>query len=702
MFEPRSFARALSALLALTLSAAPLSGGAQPDAATPAATPSEAPAAAGVSPAYLDPKVAPSRDFYRFANGGWLARNPVPPDRSVYGVDTEVQQQNETRLRAILEASQSAAAAPGSERRKLGDYYAACLDTAALEVRGTASLRPYLARVASLTSAAQLAGIVAEDTRLHAPDDGLAPLFSFYSEQDPRDATRVIGTIVQGGLGLSSRDYYLAGDAASRAVRRAYSSALRGTFALLGDAPAEAAVEANATLELETRIARASRTADALRDPVANYHPMSPAQLRALAPHFAWAGYFAGTGVVPAQTARIDVSQPEFVAALDRLIVREPLSAWRSYLRWHLVYGRGSALPQAYEKLQFALAAALEGTRAEPARPRLCTRAVNRVMGFALGRIFVQRYFPPAARERARAEVAAIKAALAADIATLPWMSPPSRRAALAKLAKLDTSKVGYPDRWRDYSALRVRRDDFLGDVLAAARFQFDREVAKIGKPVDHAEWGFPPQTVDAYYDPSLNEIVIPAGILQAPFFDPAADDAVNFGGIGAVVGHELTHGFDDQGSQYDGNGNLRAWMAPADAAKFHARIACIVKQADAYEVLPGLHLNGKLVVGEATADLGGTVLALRALEAAQRGKPPVAPIDGFTPLQRFFLGYAASWRTSSRPEYERMMVLSDPHPVARYRTNATVSDMDDFYSAFAIAPGTPMYRAPENRCRIW
>jgi predicted metalloendopeptidase len=662
----------------------------------------DSPAAIGVAPENFDLKTSPATDFYRFADGGWLARNPVPPDRAYYGVDTEVQQRDEVRLQAILESPQVSDAPAGSERRKLGDFYAACTDLDGIEASGVTALRPFFAKIAALSAPGGLAALAAAGARLRSPDDGVAPLFAFYSEQDPRDATRVIASLSQGGTALSSRDYYLATDPGSRAVRSAYVRSLRATFGLLGDDAASANREAAAVLEIETQLARALRTPDALRDPVANTHPMAPARLAALAPHFDWNAYFAGLGLSPARAARIDVGQPETVAALDRLIVREPLSAWKSYLRWHVVYGRGSALPRRFERVQFDFYRVLEGTRAEPPRGRLCTSATNRVLGFALGHIFVERYFSPAARERARTEVASIKAALRADIATLPWMSRPSRSAALAKLAKLNTSKVGYPDRWRDYSAMRIERADFLADVLAAAQFQFDREIAKIGKPVDRSDWDFPPQTVDASYDPSLNQITIPAGILQAPFFDPDVDDAVNFGGIGAVVGHELTHGFDDEGSQYDGDGNLRAWLAPADAKKFHARIACIVKQADAYAVAPGLHLNGKLVAGEATADLGGTVLALRAFQAAERGKAPQPEIGGYTPLQRFFLGYAASWRTSERPEYERNQVLSDPHPVARYRTDATVSDMDEFYAAFSIPPSTPMYRAPGDRCRIW
>ncbi len=694
MLVSRRFVRALFALpLVATLGAAQPGGDASPAPSTPVN---------GLPAENFDTAVAPSADFYRFAVGGWMAHHPVPPDRSYFGVDTEIEQRDEVRLQAILASPDVTEAPPGSERRKLGDYYAACSDVAGIEREGTAALQPVFRRIDALAAPRGLAALAAAGARLRSPDDGIAPLFSFYSEQDPRDATRVIGSLSQGGIALSSRDYYIATDEDSRKVRAAYADAVRATFLLLGDDASGAERETRAVLDIETRIARASRTADALRDPVANFHPMSPAQLRALAPHFDWNAYFAGIGLAAAHATRIDVGQPEVVAELDRLIASEPVAAWKSYLRWHVVYGRGVALPKRFEEVQFAFNTVLQGTRVEPPRTRLCTSATNRVLGFALGHIFVDRYFPPAARERARAEVAAIKAALQADIQTLPWMSAPSRAAALVKLSKLNTSKVGYPDRWRDYSTMRIERDDFLADVFAGAQFQFDREIAKIGKPVDRSDWDFPPQTVDAAYDPALNQITIPAGILQAPFFDPNVDDAVNFGGIGAVVGHELTHGFDDEGSQYDGDGNLRAWLAPADAKRFHARIACIIKQADAYEVAPGVHLNGKLVAGEATADLGGTVLALRALEAAERDKPQPAPLDGYTPQQRFFLGYALSWAASERPEFERNQVRSDPHPVPRYRTNATVADMDEFYAAFSIPPATPMYRAPADRCRIW
>jgi predicted metalloendopeptidase len=692
MASLRSFVRAFGAFsLAGALAAAPLH-----------AVRAVVDSPSGVARENFDPSVPPSTDFYRFVNGGWLARHPVPPDRSYFGVDTEVQQRDDVRLNAILQSPQVTEAPAGSERRKLGDYYAACTDLRGIERSGTQALQPAFAQIAALSSPRGLAVLAAAGARLRSPDDGAAPLFAFYSEQDPSDATHVIASLSQGGTALSSRNYYLGSDAGSRRVRAAYVESLRATFRLLGDDAPTAAAEEKAVLDIETRIARAQRTPEALRDPQANVHVMSPAQLSALAPHFAWNAYLHGVGLSPERSAKIDVGQPEAIAALDPLIVHEPLSAWKSYLRWHAIFDRGAALPQRFERVQFAFDRVLEGTLAEPPRSRLCTSAANRVLGFALGHIFVERFFSPAARSRARAEVAAIVAALHDDLETLEWMSPPSRSAALAKLAKLDTSKVGYPDRWRDYSGLHVERDDFLADVLAAAQFQFDREIAKIGKPVDRSDWDFPPQTVDASYDPGLNQITIPAGILQPPFFDAGADDAVNFGGIGAVVGHELTHGYDDEGSQYDGDGNLRAWLAPADAKEFHARIACIVKQADDYQVAPGLHLNGKLVVGEATADLGGTVLALRALENSERSAPTPAPIDGYTPVQRFFLGYAASWRASERAEFERNQVLSDPHPVPRYRTDATVSDMDDFYAAFAVDPGTPMYRAPADRCRIW
>jgi predicted metalloendopeptidase len=455
-------------------------------------------------------------------------------------------------------------------------------------------------------------------------------------------------------------------------------------------------------LRLETALARVSKEPDALRDPFANYNPMPLARLAALAPAFDWPAYFTRIGVSGPALARIDVGQPAFVAGFGAMLRSEPLGAWKSYLRWHILSGVGIALPQPFRDARFAFRRAVYGVTKQAERSRTCTDALDGALGFAVGKIYVAQYFPPAARERARREVASIRAALRADIDTVPWMSPATRAAARRKLAKFSTLKVGYPDRWRDYTALEIERANFLGDVIAGNRFAFARDAAKIGKPVDRTEWGLTPQTVNAYYDPSMNEIVIPAGILEPPFFDPNADDAVNFGGIGVVIGHEMTHGYDDQGSDYDGDGNLHPIVTPADSARFRKRVACIIDQANAYRTSSGLHLNGKLVAGEATADLGGLTLAYRAMEAAfaKRGRP--AAIDGFTPEQRYYLSFAQIWRENDRPQAVRAQVLDDPHPVAPYRVNGTVSDEPEFDRAFAIAPGSPMFRSPTERCAVW
>jgi putative endopeptidase len=477
---------------------------------------------------------------------------------------------------------------------------------------------------------------------------------------------------------------------------------VRTAFALLGDRPAQAARETSAVMSIETSLARISRSPEALRDPFANYHPIALAQLAGLAPDFGWLAYFDAAGVGPAALRRIDVNQPEFVAAFGALARTVPLAKWKSYLRWRDVDAASVALPAPFRTARFTFTRVVYGAKEQPPRERTCTEASDAALGFAIGKIYVAKYFPPAARERARAEIAAIRAALRDDIVTVAWMSRDTRAAALAKLAKLGTSKVGYPDRWRDYSNLRVDRADFLGDVLGANRFAFERDIAKIAKPLDRGEWGLTPQTVNAYYDPSNNEIVIPAGILQAPFFDADADDAVNFGGIGAVIGHEMTHGYDDQGSDFDGDGNLHPIVSKADAARFHARVACIVDQLNAFRTADGTHLSGKLDAGEATADLGGLTLAYRAMEAqfAKTGHP--APLGGFTAEQRFFLSFAQIWRENQRPPAERAQILGDPHPIARYRVDGTLADSSEFVGIFDVEPDQAMYRPPEQRCTIW
>jgi predicted metalloendopeptidase len=658
-----------------------------------------APAASdALDPANFDHAVSPGANFYDYAVGGWRRTHAIPGDRTSWSAFDEVEHTNELRVREILESPEQTLAPVGSERRKVGDFYAACTDVDDIEANGLASLQPSLAAIAA-SDARDLPALFARESA-ESPDN--APGFSFGSEQDPRDATHVIAAVGQGGLTLPTRDYYLASDARSKEIRAAYVRYVRRTFALLGDDAVTAEREAASVLALETELARVSRSPDALRDPFANYHPMPIARLDALAPSFGWRAYFRDSGMADAALGHIDVGQPEFVSGLGALLRSEPLARWKSYLRWHEVTGGGPALPRAFRDAAFDFTKNLYGLTQQPPRARTCARAADSALGFAIGKAYVAKYFPPAARERSRREIASIRAALRADIATISWMSPQTRAAALRKLAKLNTAKVGYPDRWRDYSALRVERGDFLGDVLAAHRFGFARDVAKIGKPLDRSDWGLTPQTVNAYYDPSMNEIVIPAGILEKPFFDEDADDAVNFGGIGVVIGHEMTHGYDDQGSDFDGDGNLHPIVTPADAARFRKRVACIVSQADAYATTVGLHLNGKLVAGEATADLGGLTLAYRAMESsfAANGRP--APLDGFTAEQRYYLSFAQIWRENVRPQAERAQVLSDPHPVAAYRVNGTVSDEPEFDTAFGVKPGDAMYRSPAKRCAVW
>ncbi len=653
--------------------------------------------AGGLTRADLDPSVKPTTDFYRYAVGGWLARNPIPADRTEWGSFDQLQQTNEVRLQAIVSAPDLSRAPSGSEARKIGDLYAACMDTTAIDAAGIAALQPELAAIGALASTSDLADAVATGSTYASQ----APALAFGSEQDPKHATRVIAGLGQGGLSLPTRDYYLETDPHSVAIRAAYATYLTTTFGLLGDDRATAAAEAASVVSLETTLAKASKSPDALRDPFANYHPLAFADVVKLAPHFAWQRYFATVGLSRPETQTIDVGQPEFVTALDATLTSAPLATWKSYLRWHAITTGGTALPAPYRAARFAFRKALTGVAAEPPRARTCTNLTGDVLGFAVGSRYAAAYFPPAARERARAEIATIKGVLHDDIESVAWMGPQTRAAALAKLAKLSTLKVGYPDHPREYTGLAIDRANFLGDVLAGARFEFARDATKIGKPVDRGEWGLTPQTINAYYDPSMNEIVIPAGILQPPFFDAQADDALNFGGIGAVIGHEMTHGFDDEGSDFDGDGNLNKVVTEADAANFHARVQCVVSQLGAYKAADGLNLNGKLDAGEATADIGGTTLAYRALQRSLAGKA-APPIDGFTPVQRFYLNWAQVWHANVRPEAERAQIIGDPHPVSPYRVNGTLSDATPFYDAFAVQSSDPMYLAPEKRCQIW
>ena len=649
----------------------------------------------GIQPAHFDATVKPSEDFFRYANGGWLKANPIPADQTTWGAFNELREANRATLRAIIEEAVAAKAPKGSALQKVGDFYAAGMDTAAIEKAGLAPLKPLLARIEGIKDAKSLA---TEIGRMQV--ESCNPAFGFGVGQDDMDSSSYIAQFGQGGLGLPDRDYYTLEDAKSKDIRAKYLDHLATMFELLGESKLLAKAHAGVVMDLETRLAKASMTQVEQRDPHAIYHKMSPAELAKLAPDFPWASYFKAIGL-PEQKA-ILVRQPVFFAELGRMAKALSLSQWKTYLRWQLVHGTASQLPEAFGAETFAFyGKVLSGAKERQARWKRVQAATDGALGEVVGQLYVGKAFSPEAKAKMIELVGNLRAALKDRIEKLTWMSEATKQKAQQKLAAFNV-KIGYPDTWRDYSKLEVKKGAFLANAMAASRFESQRGLAKLGKPINRAEWGMTPQTVNAYYDPSMNEIVFPAGILQPPFFDPKADDAVNYGAIGMVIGHEMTHGFDDQGRQYDALGNLKDWWTPEDAKAYTSRTDLVVKQASTFEVLPGLNLNGDLTLGENIADLGGMKIAFEALRMqwTKTGRPGL--VDGFTPEQRFFLGYAQAWRFQARPETARMLVMGDPHSAPRFRVNGPLANMPEFFEAFAIEDGSPMKRPTVMRPAIW
>jgi len=649
--------------------------------------------ARGIDLESLDKTCEPCQDFYRFANGEWVKKNPVPAAYPRWGRFDALAEANREHLRQILEkAAANGSAAPGSNEQKIGDFYASCMDEPRINADGAKPLEPELARIDAIQN---VAGLRTEVGRLQAL--GIRAVFRFGSTQDEKNSSQVIGGADQGGLGLPDRDYYTKTDDKSKQIREQYVEHITKMFVLLGDQRAKADADAKTILNLETKLAEASLTRVERRDPEKTYHKMNRGQLRKMTPNFSWESYFREIGYPGIQT--VDVSAPKFFETVSQELKAEPLPAWKTYLRWHLVNAAAPWLSQPFVDEDFNFKGRiLEGTQELMPRWRRCVAAADRELGEALGQFYVQQYFPAEAKTRAQEMVSHLIAALRTDLQNLPWMSPATRQQALTKLAAF-TTKIGYPDRWRDYSAYQVDRGSYAENLLRGSQFEFKRDLNKIGKPVDRTEWGMTPPTVNAYYNPEKNEIVFPAGILQPPFYDPNADDASNYGGIGAVIGHEMTHGFDDQGRKFDAKGNLRDWWTPEDAKNFDTRAECVSKQFDGYVVEGDLHENGKLELGESIADLGGLMLAYRALEQNIEGKP-YAPIGGFTPEQRFFISFSQIWATNTRPEYERLLVNTDPHPLARFRGFASPTNMSNFAQAFGCKSGDPMVRS--TPCQIW
>ena len=643
----------------------------------------------------LDKSVAACTNFYQFADGGWMAHHPIPPAYPEWGTFNELQERNRDVLREILESAAKVQAPEGSNEQKIGDFYESCMDEKGIEAAGIGPIQPDLDEIEKIGNVKDLENEVA---RLQGY--GVGALFELGSIQDFKNSSQVIGDLDQGGLGLPDRDYYTREDEKSKQVREEYVKHVARMFELMGDGRTQSAAEAQAVMSIETRLAKASMTLVQRRDPQAVYHPMSPSAIKALAPAFSWDDYFATNALLGKGDLNVDA--PDFFKETGEMLKSVPISDWKTYLRWHLINTAAPALSQKFVDEDFHFkGTVLTGTAQNLERWKRCVRSTDRGLGEALGQAYVQKAFPPEAKGRALEMVHNLESALREDISTLTWMGPETRKQALIKLAAI-RNKIGYPDKWRDYTALEIDRGPYVENTFRAAHFEFNRQLAKIGKPVDRGEWGMTPPTVNAYYNAQLNEIVFPAGILQPPFFNPKADDAINYGGIGMVIGHELSHGFDDEGRQFDAQGNLKDWWSPADSKDFNGRAACVINQFDGYFVEKGLHENGKLVVGESIGDLGGLAIAYRAFEKTMEGKPRPASIDGFTPEQRFFLGYAQIWASNLRPEYARLMANTNEHPIPRFRVDGPLSNMPAFAQAFHCKPGDALVRPPNEQCRIW
>ncbi|HKU77092.1 MAG TPA: M13 family metallopeptidase [Pyrinomonadaceae bacterium] len=647
-----------------------------------------------IDPSTFDQSAAACTDFYQYVNGGWMKANPIPPAFPSWSLGNILNERNRELLRDILEtAAKNTSAKKGSNEQKIGDYYASCMDEAKIEAESIKALAPELDRIAKIKDQKSLQAVI---THLHFT--GINALFVDGSNQDFKNSTEITAGIFQGGLGLPDRDYYTKTDDRSKMIREQYLKHVAKMFELMGDEPTKAEAAAKMIMALETKLAEASLTRVEQRNPEKLYHRMSMAQVSELAPNFDWPSFFTGIGL--RQKSDVNVGTPEFFKVMNQQLSTVPIADWQTYLRWHLVNNTAASLSSAFVDEDFNFnRKILQGATENLPRWKRCVTATNNALGEAVGQVYVQKAFPPSAKARVLDMIKNLKAALRSDISTLSWMGENTRKQALIKLDAI-VDKIGYPDKWIDYSTMKVDRTTFVINRLRATEFAERRDLAKIGKPVDRTEWIVPPQTVNAGYNALNNEIIFPAGILQSPLFDPTADDAVNYGGMGAIIGHELTHGFDDEGRRFDAKGNLSEWWTPDDRKAFEDRAQCIIDQFSGYEVEKGLNQKGELVVGESIADLGGLTIAYAALQKSMEGKPRPKNIDGFTPEQRFFLAYAHNWATNMRPEYARFLANQDPHPLAKFRANGPLSNMPEFAEAFQCKAGSPMVRP--KRCQIW
>ncbi len=647
-----------------------------------------------LEPAFLDRSADPCVDFYRYACGNWSKVNPIPPDQPRWDVYGKLQNDNRRYLWGILEEVSKPSPNRTPNEQKIGDYFAACMDEAAVEKAGASPLAPRLGEIAALKSVAGLAPLVA---RLHLETTGDGTLFGFGSAQDYADSSRVIAFASDGGLGLPDRDYYIKTDAKSVETRARYLAHVARMLTLLGADAATASTGADVVMAIETELAKASLTRVDKRDPHKLFHKMPLAEFRKSMPSFGWAAYFDALGI-PAPPV-VNVTEPAFYREVETLLHTRSLDDWKTYLRWHLVDAKARYLSSAFVQADYEFNRKyLRGTKELAPRWKRCVGRLDYDLGEAIGEVFVARTFSPETKARTLAMVKEIERAMEDDIDHIAWMGNQTRQRALAKLHSV-VNRIGYPDHWRDYGPVLIERGDLVGNVDRCTTFESRRQLAKIGKPVDRTEWEISPTTVDAYYDPQLNDINFPAGVLSPPLFDPKMDDAPNYGNTGATIGHELTHGFDDEGRQFDFAGNLKDWWTKKDAAEFERRTACVVDQYSGYTVVDEIKINGKLTLGENVADLGGTILAYMAWKHATRGQD-LQPEAGFTPDQRFFIGMAQWACGEERPENQRLSAQTDEHSPDRYRINGVVSDMPEFGKAFSCKAGQPMVRQPV--CRVW
>lgn len=652
------------------------------------------PMRSGIDRANFDTSVKPGDDFYEYVNGTWIKDNPIPPEYGRWGAFPKLRDENLQRLKEIVEGLSAQSAALDPDEQKIRDFYATAMDEQKLKEQGAQPLKEELERIGKIENGDD---VIAEVGRLHAT--GASALFAMGVGQDERQSDTYAVHLHQGGLGLPEREYYLSKSKDSQKIRDEYRKHVAKMLELLGNAPDAAAAGADTVMKIETQLAEASRTPVQLRDREANYNKKSVGDLIALTPNIDWEIY--AREVECPHVSYVIVGQPEFLERVNEMVHSVPAADWRTYLRWHLIHDTASYLSDPFEEENFRFySGVLRGVKEQQPRWKRTIGAIDRMMGEALGRLYVKKHFPPAAKERMDELVKNILAAYRERIESRDWMSDQTKKQALAKLEKF-TPKIGYPSKWRDYSDLEVKTDSYVQNALRAEAFEHRYRLSKLGQPVDRTEWHMTPPTVNAYYNSSMNEIVFPAGILQPPFFDPTADDAVNYGAIGAVIGHEITHGFDDQGSRSDGDGNLKNWWTAEDRAKFTAKTDKLVKQYDDCVAVDDLHVNGKLTLGENLADLGGLTISYAAYQKSLNGK--AAPvIDGFTGPQRFFIGFAQVWRGSTRDAEQRLALRTDPHSPPRFRTLVPLSNIQAFYDAFDVKPGDKMYRAPDERVEVW